>query len=159
MCLSYHYSNSQYGLVSFVVYPCLWIVYTNIITLIYSALVSIVVFEIQCIIQSINLFIFSWMHKQILSHKRSRSLSVFKKPPLLTLVGWMSGKGSRDSGMNTTRISFLAFHSFLNRSILAAASSLMGDPGLWIGPATTQQKRVREPEAGRRGKRPKARWK
>ena len=28
---------------------------------------------------------------------------------LLTLVGWMSGSGSRDSGMNTTTISFLAF--------------------------------------------------
>lgn len=45
----------------------------------------------------------------------------------------MSGRGSRDSGMNTTRISFLALHSFLNRSILAAASSLMGDPELWVG--------------------------
>lgn len=53
----------------------------------------------------------------------------------------MSGRGSRDSGMNTTRISFLAFHSFLNRSILAAASSLMGDPELWVGAATTQQNR------------------
>ncbi|KAG7234707.1 hypothetical protein INR49_004113 [Caranx melampygus] len=61
---------------------------------------------------------------------------------LLTLVGWMSGSGSRDSGMNTTTISFLAFHSFLNRSILAAASSLMGDPELWNGPASTQQNRV-----------------
>lgn len=61
---------------------------------------------------------------------------------VLTLVGWMSGKGSRDSGMNTTRISFLALHSFLNRSILAAASSLMGDPGLWVEPATTQQNRA-----------------
>lgn len=62
----------------------------------------------------------------------------------------MSGKGSRDSGMNTTTISFLAFHSFLNRSILAAASSLMGDPGLWVGPATTQQNRVWKSQAGRR---------
>lgn len=61
---------------------------------------------------------------------------------VLTLVGWMSGKGSRDSGMNTTTISFLAFHSFLNRSILAAASNLMGDPGLWVGTATIQQNRV-----------------
>lgn len=52
---------------------------------------------------------------------------------VLTLVGWMSGSGSSDSGMNTTRISFLALHSFLNRSILAAASSLMGDPELWVG--------------------------
>lgn len=56
----------------------------------------------------------------------------------------MSGRGSRDSGMNTTRISFLAFHSFLNRSILAAASSLMGDPELWVGAATTQQNRERK---------------
>lgn len=48
---------------------------------------------------------------------------------ILTLVGWISGSGSRDSGMNTTTISFLAFQSFLIRSILAAASSLMGDPG------------------------------
>lgn len=61
---------------------------------------------------------------------------------VLTLVGWMSGKGSRDSGMNTTRISFRALHSFLNRSILAAASSLMGDPKLWVEPATTQQNRA-----------------
>lgn len=61
---------------------------------------------------------------------------------VLTLVGWMSGRGSRDSGMNTTTINFLAFHSFLNRSILAAASSLMGDPGLWVGPGATQQNRV-----------------
>lgn len=56
----------------------------------------------------------------------------------------MSGRGSRDSGMNTTRISFLAFHSFLNRSILAAASSLMGDPELWVGAATTQQNQERK---------------
>lgn len=56
----------------------------------------------------------------------------------------MSGRGSRDSGMNTTRISFLAFHSFLNRSILAAASSLMGDPELLVGAATTQQNRERK---------------
>lgn len=61
---------------------------------------------------------------------------------VLTLVGWMSGNGSRDSGINTTRISFLALHSFLNRSILAAASSLMGDLELWVEPATTQQNRA-----------------
>lgn len=54
----------------------------------------------------------------------------------------MSGRGSRDSGMKTTRISFLAFHSFLNRSILAAASSLMDDPRLWVGHVTSRQKQV-----------------
>lgn len=53
----------------------------------------------------------------------------------------MSGRGSRHRGMNTTTISFLALHSFLNRSILAAASSLMGDPELRIGPVSTQQSR------------------
>lgn len=58
---------------------------------------------------------------------------------VLTLVGWMSGSGSRDSGIRTTSISFLAFHSFLNRSILAAASSLMDDPGLWFGPVRQQK--------------------
>lgn len=51
----------------------------------------------------------------------------------------MRGKGSSDSGMNTTSISFRAVHSFLNTSILAAASSLMDDPVFWIGTATTQQ--------------------
>lgn len=53
----------------------------------------------------------------------------------------MSGRGSRDSGMNTTTSSFLALHSFRNRSILAAASSLMGDPELWFGPRTTLHNR------------------
>lgn len=70
----------------------------------------------------------------------------------------MSGRGSRDSGMNTTTISFLAFHSFLNRSILAAASSLMGDPGIWVGPATTQQNRVWE-SGGAESQTTARRWK
>lgn len=56
---------------------------------------------------------------------------------VLTLVGWRRGSGSRDSGIRTTRISFLAFHSFLNRSILA--SSLMDDPGFWFGPVRQQK--------------------
>lgn len=60
-------------------------------------------------------------------------LTVRVRVRALTLVGWMSGRGSRDSGISTTRTSFLAFHSFLNRSILAAASSLMDDPELWVG--------------------------
>lgn len=73
---------------------------------------------------------------------------------VLTLVGWMSGRGSRDSGMNTTRISFLALHSFLNRSILAAASSLMGDPELWVGarPQLSGTEGVEKTRGGRRVK-------
>ncbi|KAK2858769.1 hypothetical protein Q5P01_003389 [Channa striata] len=34
------------------------------------------------------------------------------------------------------------FSSFLNRSILAAVSSLMGDPGFWFGAVTTRQKQT-----------------
>lgn len=63
----------------------------------------------------------------------------------------MSGRGSRDSGMNTTRISFLALHSFLNRSILAAASSLIGDPELWVGAGhNSAEPGVKKTRAGRR---------
>ena len=46
---------------------------------------------------------------------------------LLTLVGWMSGSGSRDSGISTTSICFRVLHIFLKSSILAA-SSLIGVP-------------------------------
>lgn len=63
---------------------------------------------------------------------------------VLTLVGWTSGSGSSDSGMNTTTISFLALHSFLNTSILAAASSLMGHPELWLGADTGRRETGRE---------------
>lgn len=63
----------------------------------------------------------------------------------------MRGKGSSDSGMNTTSISFRAVHSFLNTSILAAASSLMDDPVFWIGTATTQQNAAWKSPTGRRG--------
>lgn len=56
--------------------------------------------------------------------------------------------------MNTTTISFLAFQSFLIRSILAAASSLMGHPGdlgqtgqnqVWESPSGPQGGQVSVP--------------
>ncbi len=45
---------------------------------------------------------------------------------LLTLHGWMRGRGSSDKGIITTRMSFRAVHIFLIKSILAP-SSLMGE--------------------------------
>lgn len=45
---------------------------------------------------------------------------------LLTLHGWMRGRGSSDRGIITTRMSFRAVHIFLIKSILAP-SSLMGE--------------------------------
>lgn len=41
---------------------------------------------------------------------------------ILTLLGWMRGRGSKDIGIMSTIISFLAAHSFLTWSIFAVSS-------------------------------------